>query len=99
MPMLPEKQPYEEYYVTVGINDLGSEDIDTYTVSVTDGDGVDVTSTLIDAAETTKDGTDLNVWVRGGESGKYYEFVFKVTGVSGSKFEKEASMKVFDTRA
>lgn len=99
MPQLPDKQPNEEYYITVGIEDLREETIATYSVIVKDEAENDVTATILDSAKTTKDGIYLNVWVRGGESGQYYSFEFAVVGDAGSKFEKEASMRVFDTAA
>jgi len=97
--LLASKQPYEEYFITVTFGDFvdTSETVASYTITVADEAGGDVTSTILDTTKTVNNGTSLSLWVRGGTSDNAYTILFKVTGSDGQKVEKELVLPVLDT--
>lgn len=91
-----DKQEIEEYYVTLDCSDLFPSDIVTsvgITVVDVDDPEVDVTDSLCDTNATMIDGTDVHVYVRGGEDQKLYKFTFILQAVN-NKREREVYLKV-----
>jgi len=91
------KQSYEEYFISFDfVRLMESSQITSATVVVLDPVGVDVTSTLTDESKNEISNSKINVFVRGGISGKTYKFTCKIGTELGECYEMDATLKVLD---
>jgi hypothetical protein len=73
------KQPYESYYVAFDFtNVIGEATITTATVVVVDEEGTVVTETLTTVGSQLIVSPIVNVWVKGGATGKKYKITCKI---------------------
>jgi hypothetical protein len=91
------KQPWEEYYVAFNfVRVITPEtEIDSVVVSVTDEEGIDVTSTLTDPTKIEIVDEKVFVWVRGGTE-QVYKITCRITMDNGEKFEQDAELEVIE---
>lgn len=89
------KQPWEEFYLGIDFtDDLNGEAIASAVVTVVDSSGQDLSSTLLDEEKTIVDGNTVLFWFRGGEHQQFYSIAAKATGVTGSQYERDATIIV-----
>ncbi len=90
------KQPYEAYYVDFDfVNVLGdSDEIHEATVTAVDGNGADVTATIISTVKQSIVSPKVYVWVMAGTTGQTYTITCKIVTDNLEKYEKEATLAV-----
>ena len=92
------KQPWEHWFLefdfTKPLLDSNSVISSVYEVSVADGDGNDVTSTLTIPGDQVN--TDYVVFVKaiGGTSGNSYFYTVRVIATDGEKYELDGTLPV-----
>jgi len=92
----PDKQSYEEYYISFNFFRLlakGNDTIATATVGVVDAAGADKTSTLTDVAKQSVVTPRVYVWVKGGTVQRY-KITCQITTVGGKKWEMDCYQRV-----
>ena len=96
---LDSKQPYEEFYITFMFKLwLGTASIVSATVGASDVDTeTDVTSSLTDSTAQILGRAYVNVWIKGGESGKTYKITCQIEADDGSKYELDVLLPVLET--
>ena len=78
--------PDDQFQLTFDISDwLGSDTISSVDYTAVDGDGVDVSATVLDAARHTNTTTVIKPYVLGGDDGEVYTIKCLVTTAAGDK--------------
>ena len=90
------KQSYDEYYVAFNFsNAIGKDTIASATVTAVDDTGADKTTTVTTATKQNIDGPRVNVWVKGGVTGKTYTITCKIiTTTNAEKYELDGDLPV-----
>lgn len=93
-----EKQPFEEFYLGFNFTkDLATEEVATAIISVVDGGGNDVTSSLTSVNLQSIQTPYVYFWIKGGENLKAYKITCKITtSLSASKYEQDAILTVVE---
>ena len=90
------KYPNEKFEISMDFSSLlgGGETISTATVVAYDKDGTDVSTTLLDAATKTIDGSSVKIHVQSGTTDERYKVVFNIVTSVPQTFEEKSLCEV-----
>jgi len=93
------KQSYESFIISANFeNNMTTGETLTLascSVSATDKDGVDASSTVLDSTSKAVSGTKLQIRVKdGAEAGSPYKITFKAVTSLSNKWEKDVQMTI-----
>jgi len=95
----PDKQPYEEFFVVFNFYRLLSRTNDSIAtvaeLKAFDADGVDQTTSFIDAGEQVIATPRVFAWVKGGTPQRY-RLVCKITTTGGKKWQMVGYLTVVE---